>query len=154
MSNSQFTEAGRKKKKATLISNLQSKSAQQKCSPSEDSGIRSFLKWKERETHPAPHTFQFLMLPSCIVCKPFESSLRPKLIMLFQRAHFLGLAVLLSLRKEHSRQENRLCQKVFLREGYMKTQSIPLGLLIRIPEVQGQSIPLKSLEQSHEQDSL
>lgn len=137
MSNSQFTEAGRKKK-ATRVCNLQSKSTQQKDSSSEDGGIQSCFKRQERETHPA-----LFILSSCVVCKPSESSLRPRLITLLQRAHFLGLVVLLSPRREHSRQGKRLWQKSFLGEGCVKTQPIPLGLLIRIPGAQG-SVSLRN----------
>lgn len=100
MSNSQFMEA-RRKKKATWVY-LQSKSAQLKYLSSEDSGIH-FYKGKREKPTP------FLILSSCIVCKPFKSSLRPRLIFLPQKAHFLVLVVLLSLRKEHSRQENWAC---------------------------------------------
>lgn len=100
MFNSWFTGAARRRK-ATWVCNLQSKSAQQKYSSSEDSGIQSFLKGKQPTL--------FFILRSCIVCKPSASTLRPRLIIFLQGAHFLELVVILSLRKEHSRQENWDC---------------------------------------------
>lgn len=65
MSNSQFTEARKKKKEeeeSTQVCNLQSKSAQQKYSSSEDSGIQSLLKREKKETHPVPQTFPLYCL--------------------------------------------------------------------------------------------
>lgn len=135
MSNSQFTEARRKKKKkgGSRVCNLQSKSAQQKYSSSEDSGMQSFLKkGKKKETRP------ILRPSSCIVCKPFESSLRPRLIILPQGAYFLRPVVLLSTfvtEEGTQRQENRFWPKSFCGKGSMRILSTAPGLLIRIPGV-------------------
>lgn len=56
--NSCFTEAAGRKKKATRVCNLQSKSAQQKYSSTADSGIQSFFK---RERNP-PRSSYFLVV--------------------------------------------------------------------------------------------
>ena len=133
MSNSQFTEA-RRKKNDTRIRNLQSKSAQPKYSSSEDSGIQSFLKREKRETHPTPRTFQLYCLQT--FWKQFEA----KANHFASKGLFPGAGGTF-VTEEETQQAGKLSLS-FLGKGCMKIQSIPLGLLIRIPGVQEQGVPL------------
>lgn len=68
-----------------------------------------------------------------------------------QGAHFLRLVVLLNtfVTEEGTQQagKRRFWPKSFCGKGCMKIQSIPPGLLIRIPRVKGPRVPLKSSEQ-------
>jgi hypothetical protein len=91
MSNSWFTEVAREKKPL--------KSVIYKCTQNVPSrnipllktvGFKHFEKGKE--------TCPVFTLSSPIVCKPFESCVRPRPIIFLQGAHFLGLVALLLLK--------------------------------------------------------
>lgn len=90
-----------------------------------------FLREK-RETHPFPHTFQLYCLQT------FGKRFEAKANHFASRGSFPGAGGT-CVTEEGTQQSGkpRLWLKAFLGKGCTKTQSVPLGSLIRIPGVQG-----------------